>query len=161
MTKSLAGLEQQTWHLKYLEPSTPLAYGVKDCCEDRRRPAAGARQSARARPDSAARVCGSGDARHAAGDSGRPKRSIATGRLAHRTGQRSGGPGDRESHLAATVRARPGRFGRLLWSARRAADASGAARLSGRAVHPRRLVAETSDSRARIEPDVPAGRGCG
>jgi hypothetical protein len=31
LTKSLAKLEQQSWHLKYLEPSTPLAYGVKEC----------------------------------------------------------------------------------------------------------------------------------
>ncbi len=63
------------------------------CCEDRRRPAAGSRQPARAWPDSAAWVCGSGNARHAAGDSCRPKRSIATGRLAHRTGQRVWWPG--------------------------------------------------------------------
>jgi hypothetical protein len=30
LTKSLATLEQQTWHLKYLEPSIPLAHGVKE-----------------------------------------------------------------------------------------------------------------------------------
>ena len=39
------------------------------------------------------------------------------------------------------------------------ADASGAARLSGRAVHPRWLVAETSDSRARFEPYLSPARG--
>jgi uncharacterized protein DUF1553/uncharacterized protein DUF1549/cytochrome c len=31
LTKSLATLEQQSWHLKYLEPSTPLAHSVKEC----------------------------------------------------------------------------------------------------------------------------------
>jgi hypothetical protein len=30
LTKTAATLEQQSWHLKYLEPSTPLAYGVKE-----------------------------------------------------------------------------------------------------------------------------------
>ncbi len=30
LTKSLGALEQRLWHLKYLEPSTPLAYGVTD-----------------------------------------------------------------------------------------------------------------------------------
>jgi hypothetical protein len=33
VTKTLATLDQQSWHLKYLEPSTPLAYGIKDCAE--------------------------------------------------------------------------------------------------------------------------------
>ncbi len=33
LTKSLATLEQQSWHLKYLEPSTPLAYSVKERAE--------------------------------------------------------------------------------------------------------------------------------
>lgn len=31
LTKVLATLEQKSWHLKYLEPSTPLAYSVKEC----------------------------------------------------------------------------------------------------------------------------------
>ena len=30
LTKSLSTLEQQSWHLKYLEPSTPLAYCIKE-----------------------------------------------------------------------------------------------------------------------------------
>jgi hypothetical protein len=33
LTKSSAALEQQSWHLKYLEPSTPLAYRVKECAQ--------------------------------------------------------------------------------------------------------------------------------
>ena len=31
LTKTLTTLEQRSWHLKYLEPSTPLAYGIKEC----------------------------------------------------------------------------------------------------------------------------------
>ena len=33
LKKSLATLEQRSWHLKYLEPSGPLAYGVKESVE--------------------------------------------------------------------------------------------------------------------------------
>ena len=31
LTKTVTTLEQKSWHLKYLEPSTPLAYCVKEC----------------------------------------------------------------------------------------------------------------------------------
>ena len=33
LTKSLTRLEQQSWHLKYLEPGTPLAYCVKEAAK--------------------------------------------------------------------------------------------------------------------------------
>ena len=129
LTKSLAKLEQQTWHLKYLEPSHTVGLRRQGRCGDRRRPVAGSRQSTRAWRRGTARVCRGGDTRLAARDSDRPKRSLAARQLAHRSRQRLGCPGDRQSHLAATVRPGTCRFGRLFRSARRTADASGTARL--------------------------------
>jgi hypothetical protein len=33
LTKTVTTLEQKSWHLKYLEPATPLAYSVRECAE--------------------------------------------------------------------------------------------------------------------------------
>ena len=33
LTKTMARLEQQSWHLRYLEPSSPMAYGVKESAQ--------------------------------------------------------------------------------------------------------------------------------
>ena len=86
----------------------------------------------------------------------RGKRPAATGPLDRQRRQPADRPGDGQSHLAASLRRRTRAHAQQLRQARRAAHASGAARLSGRRIHSLGLVDQGDAPADHALGDLPA-----
>ena len=96
------------------------------------------------------------DARALSPDAAGARTPARAGEVDRRSEESADGAGDRQSALAAPFRPRTRRHAERLRPQRRAADASGTARLAGRGADRARLEPEADSSADRDERDVPA-----